>query len=359
MTQPLIIDGHLDLAMNAVLWNRDLTQPLEAIREREAEKADKPDRGRGVVSFDEMKRGNIGICIATQIGHSVSQNSPLEGWHSAEIAWAQTQSQLAWYRVMEENGVMAAITDRQSMDRQLQRWNDDSDNCPLGYILSLEGGDSMLTLQYLDRAYEYGLRAVGPAHYGPGRYSPGTGEEGPLEPAGRELVKRMAELGMALDVTHLTDKAFWEALEIFDGVCWASHSNCRSLVPAQRQLSDDQIKALVQRDAVIGAAFDAWMLIPDWVRGETTPEDTGVSMQNVADHIDYICQLVGTSRHCCIGSDLDGGYGMEQCPGDLKSIADLQQLAEILLSRGYSQSDLDGIMQGNWIRRFNDLWSNE
>jgi membrane dipeptidase len=233
MTQPLIIDGHLDLAMNAVLWNRDLTQPLEAIREREAEKADKPDRGRGVVSFDEMKRGNIGICIATQIGHSVSQNSPLEGWHSAEIAWAQTQAQLAWYRVMEENGVMAAITDLQSMDRQLQRWNDDSDNCPLGYILSLEGGDSMLTLQYLDRAYEYGLRAVGPAHYGPGRYSPGTGEEGPLEPAGRELVKRMAELGMALDVTHLTDKAFWEALEIFDGVCWASHSNCRSLVPAQ------------------------------------------------------------------------------------------------------------------------------
>ena len=171
--------------------------------------------------------------------------------------------------------------------------------------------------------------------------------------AGRELVQEMRRLGIVLDVTHLTDDAFWESLKIYDGPVWASHNNCRALVPHQRQFSDDQLKELIRRDAVIGAAFDAWMMVPGWIRGKTTPADTGVKIETSVDHIDHICQLAGSARHCAIGSDLDGGYGTEQTAGDLDSIADLARLAEILARRGYSLADVAAIMHGNWLRIFN------
>jgi membrane dipeptidase len=350
-----LVDGHLDLSMNALEWNRDLTRPLAEVRQREAGKTDKKDRGRGVCTFAEMRRGQIGLCIATQIARYVAEGNPLPGWHAPEIAWAQTQGQLAWYRAMEDRGQMVQICDRASLSRHVALWQKNPPpDAPIGYVLSLEGADSIVELSYLERAYASGLRAIGPAHYGPGRYSPGTSAAGGLTAAGRELVKEMRRLGIVLDATHLTDEAFWEALDLYDGAVWASHNNCRSLVPHQRQFNDDQLKELIRRDAIIGAAFDAWMMVPGWVRGTTTPEQTGVKIKTIVDHIDHICQLAGSSRHCAIGSDLDGGYGTEQTPLDLDSIADLAQLTEILARRGYSEADITGIMHANWIRKLSE-----
>lgn len=354
----LLFDAHLDLSMNAVEWNRDLTRSLDEVRYREQGMTDKLDRAKGVVTFDEMRRGNIGICIATQIGRYVRLENPLPGWHSPEIAWSITQAQLAWYREMERIGQMVQIVDREGLNRQVELWqNDPPADAPIGYILSLEGADSICSPAHLERAYEYGLRALGPAHYGEGRYAPGTGSEGGLTPLGRDLLKQMRELGIVLDATHLTDEAFWEALELWDGPVWASHNNCRALVPAQRQFSDEQLKALIERNAVIGMAFDAWMMHPDWVRGTTTPQATGLKIERIALHIDHICQLAGNVRHVGIGSDLDGGFGTEQAPLDLESIADLQSLTTILAERGYSQADVEAIMHGNWIRRLNEIWN--
>jgi membrane dipeptidase len=355
-----LIDGHLDLSMNALEWNRDLTRPLAEVRAREAGKTDKVDRGKGVCTFPEMRRGEIGLCIATQIARYVAPGNPLPGWHAPEIAWAQTQGQLAWYRAMEERGELVQIRDKASLARHVELWQNtlarstSEGLLPIGYVLSLEGGDSIVELSYLERAYANGLRALGPAHYGPGRYSPGTGASGGLTAAGRELVKEMRRLGIVLDATHLTDEAFWEALDLYDGPVWASHNNCRAVVPHQRQFNDDQLKELIRRDAVIGAAFDAWMMVPGWVRGKTTPHATGCKIETVVDHVDHICQLAGTSRHCAIGSDLDGGYGTEQTPLDLDSIADLQRLTTILARRGYSEADIAGIMHGNWIRKLSE-----
>ena len=155
---------------------------------------------------------------------------------------------------------------------------------------------------------------------------------------------------MVLDVTHLADDAFWAALEIFDGPVWASHNNCRALVPGDRQFSDDQIRALIDRDAVIGAVLDIWMLYPQFVIGATP--NTVVSLENVVDHIDRICQLAGNARHVAVGSDLDGGFGTEQSPHDVDTIADLQKLPAILKRRGYSPADIEGVMHGNWLRIF-------
>ena len=353
----LIFDAHLDLSMNAMEWNRDLTRPLQEIRERERGLTDKPDRENGTVCFPEMQKGNIGICVATQIARFVKPTSKLPGWHSQQQAWAQTQGQLAWYKAMEDAGEMLQIADAVSLKDHLEKWlNKVDEKLPIGYILSLEGADSIVNLDYLEKAYQTGLRAIGPAHYGPGIYAYGTDSEGGIGNKGRELLKEMERLNIILDATHLCDESFWEALENFNGRVWASHNNCRALVPHNRQFSDEQIKVLIERGAVIGGAFDAWMLKPNWVRGKSKPKEKGVFISTVIDHIDHVCQLAGNSLHSGIGTDLDGAFGTEQCPADLNSIADLQKIPSILKERGYSEQDVENIMWKNWVRFLENAW---
>lgn len=353
----LIFDAHLDLSMNALEWNRDLTRPVAEIRAREAGKSDKPDRGNAMVSLPEMRRGRVGLCVATQIARHVAPGNPLPGWHSPEIAWAQTQGQLSWYRAMEEAGQMTAIVDRKGLDRHVALWtNDPPADAPIGYILSLEGADSIRTPGHLEQAYAQGLRALGPAHYGPGRYAQGTHATGGLTPAGRDLLAEMRRLNIILDATHLCDDSFWEALDLYDGPVWASHQNCRALVPDDRQFSDAQIKELIARGAIFGAALDAWMIVPGWKIGKTLPQEAGATLEREIDHIDHICQLAGNARHVGIGTDLDGGFGREQAPADMDTIADLTNLPAMLARRGYSADDITGVMHGNFLRFLRQTW---
>jgi membrane dipeptidase len=261
-----------------------------------------------------------------------------------------TQAQLAWYGAMEEAGELVKITNADALARHLARSVDAGDEGPIGFVLTLEGADSLVTLGHLERAYAYGLRAVGPGHYGPGVYAQGTNADGGIGAKGRELLREMERLGMILDATHLCDQSFREALDHFRGRVWASHSNCRAIVDHNRQFTDDQIRELISRGAVIGAAFDAWMIVPGWVRGQSTPESAGVTLDRIIDHVDHICQIAGNARHCGIGSDLDGGFGREQCPADVATIADLSKIPARLAARGYSGEDVEGIMQGNWVR---------
>ncbi|MDB5172197.1 MAG: Membrane dipeptidase, partial [Phycisphaerales bacterium] len=225
-------------------------------------------------------------------------------------------------------------------------------SAPLGIILSMEGADPIVTPDQVQEWWDLGLRAVGPAHYGRGHYAYGTAVSGPISPAGFALLREFERVGMILDATHLCDESMAQALDNFGGKVLASHHNCRALVPGDRQLADEQIKRLIQRNAVIGVALDAWMLYPNWVRGQTKPEVVGLSA--VADHIDHVCQIAGSTRHSAIGSDLDGGFGIEQTPRDLNTIADLQKLGGILGSRGYSEADIDLIFHGNWLGFFRD-----
>ncbi len=345
-----IIDGHLDLSMNALEWNRDFRWTVEEIRLSEEGMTDKPDRGKGTVSFPSMRKGNIVMCVATQIARYVKRGSKLPGWNSPEQAWAQTQGQLAWYRAMEEAGEIVQIKTSGELKNHFVRWKADPANTPIGYLLSLEGADSIVSLNYLERAYEYGLRAIGPAHYGPGTYAYGTDSSGGLGQKGRELIREIEKLGMILDATHLSDESFWETMNIYRGPVWASHNNCRVFVPHNRQFSDQQIGELIRRGAVIGVALDAWMMVPGWIRGKSDPVSMKVSMEIVVENIDHICQLAGNSNHAAIGSDLDGGYGKEQCPYDLDTIADLQKVPPLLAKRGYNTGDIQNIMSGNWIR---------
>jgi membrane dipeptidase len=352
------IDAHLDLSMNALEWNRDLTRPLAEINEREQGLSDKPDRAKATVSLPELRKGNVGLVVATQIARFVAPDNHLPGWHSPEQAWAQTQGQLAWYKAMEEAGEMYQVYDLLSLEKHLALWKEDSptEKKPVGYILSLEGADSIVSVDYLQKAYDNGLRAIGPAHYGPGRYAQGTDATGKLLPGAYKLLAEMERLNIILDATHLCDDSFWDALDHFNGHVWASHNNCRALVNHNRQFSDEQIKALIARGAIIGGALDAWMMVPGWQRGISSPKEMNCNLEVMIDHIDHICQLAGNTNHVGIGSDLDGAFGREQCPYDLESIADLDKIPALFAKRGYNTNDIENLMNGNWIRFLRKAW---
>jgi membrane dipeptidase len=356
----LIFDAHLDLAWNALDWNRDLKQPVSVLRQRERERGyTEKARGVNTVSFPELRRGGVGLFIATLLPR-LFRPGPISHarFDSMDAAYATACGQMAYYRALEKEGYLRWIKDGAALDRHLTEWLSEAstDRAPLGFILSMEGADSVLYPEQVDEWWQAGLRIIGPAHYGVSPYAHGTGTIGGLFPQGKPLLQAMERVGMILDVTHLADQSFDEAMDIYGGPVLASHHNCRALVPDQRQLTDDQIKRLLGRGAVIGAAFDAWMLAPGYIRGQTTPEAAGVTMETVVDHIDHVCQLAGNAAHAAIGTDLDGGFGREQSPTDLDTIADLTRIPAMLSKRGYQAKEIEGIMFGNWVRFFKEAW---
>lgn len=356
--QPFLIDAHLDLSMNAMEWNRDLRLPVDSMRIRENGMTDKPDRGNNTVSFPAMREGNIAICFATLIARYAKPGHPGGGWNSPEQAWGMTQAQLVWYKEMERQGEIKQIKNIGDLQSQLNNWHTDPSYQSIGYVLTLEGADSIVSPEHLNQYHENGLRAIGPAHYGPGTYAWGTNSDAPLSEKGKWLLKEMDHLGMALDATHLCDTAFWEALELFKGTVWASHNNTRALVDHNRQFSDEMIKALIDRDAVIGMALDAWMLVPNWIRGKSTPQNMNVSLENAIDHLVHICELAGNCDHVGIGTDLDGGFGTEQGPLDVNTISDLQKIPSMLRNRGFSDLDIEKVLNKNWLRKLEQVLGN-
>jgi membrane dipeptidase len=353
-----MIDVHLDLAWAAMYFNRDLLRTVAEIRASEAGLKDEPGRGRNTLSFPELRRANIGVCVTSLLARS-APGFPRTGSNRANldyadqtISHAHAKGQLAYYRLLESLGHVRILTTRAQLTNHWREWNAAPDTTPFGLIISMEGGDPIVSVEQLSHWFEIGLRAVGPVHYAKSHYAVGTGFDGPLTEAGRHLLKEMMRVGMILDVTHLSDTSFFEALDLYNGPTLASHHNCRALAPDHRQLSDEQIRLLIQRQAIIGLAFDAWMIYPTWQRGVTQPEVVG--LEDAANHIDHVCQLAGNATHCALGTDLDGGYGTEQTPRDLDTITDVHKLEEILARRGYTRADIDGIFYGNALRFWGD-----
>lgn len=354
-TLMLIIDAHLDLSWNALQWNRDLLQSVYTIRTQEVGVAGK-GRTLNTVALPEMKKGKIAVCLATLLARSTGRLIANIDYGSAIQANGVAWGQLAYYQALASEGHIRIIADQSALDKHISDWEvwdsngglDTTQAPPLGFVISMESADPILQPSDLEQWYAAGLRFLGPAHYGQGRYVGGTGVESGFTSMGFELLDEMQRVGVTLDATHLSDKAFWEAIEHYDGLMIASHNNCRALVPHQRQFSDKQLAKIIERGGVVGVAFDAWMLKTGWVQGVSTNED--VTLSTIVDHIDHICQLTGNTNHVGIGSDLDGGFGREQSPVDLDTITDLQKLPALLSEHGYSQVDIEAIMHGNWLR---------
>jgi membrane dipeptidase len=349
----LIFDAHLDLALNGVDWNRDLRMDLADVRVQETVFG-MTDLGRrtGTVTFPELRKAEVGVGVATVLARQEQAINHPFGCTTPQACYAMAMAHHAYYRAMERAGYMRPIRTRGELRQHLAAYSSDPLRCPFGYILSMECADAVLDPDNIVEWHALGLRAIGITHYGANRYGGGTRSEVGLAADALPLLARIEELGIALDLTHLSDPSFAQMRDCFGGRVLASHQNARKFCDWQRQFSDEQIRFVIERDGVLGMALDAIMLQPGWVRGVTKPE---VTLDRVVDNIDHVCQLAGSARHVGIGSDLDGGYGSEQTPRDLDTIADLQMLVPLLERRGYSGLDVEAVLHGNWVRFFSEV----
>jgi len=249
---------------------------------------------------------------------------------------------MAYYHTLAKDPRIQLILNRENLASVI---NDEDQR--LGVVVSLEGGDSVPTPHHVEEWWKSGVRIIGPAHRRT-QYAGGTGQPGPLTRAGRELLKEMDRLSMILDLSHMDEEAFFPALEEFHGRVIASHSNCRAYVPTNRQLSDEMIQALVKRDAVIGVVLYNPFLLADWKINRRPKAD--VTLATVVKHVQHICDIAGDTRHVGIGSDFDGGLGMESIPLEFDTAADLPKLADALSESQFKEKEIDDIMGGNWIR---------
>ena len=364
----LILDGHLDLAYNALFHRRDLTQDINELREREdprppgpshpdslreRKRQESPAKGTATVSLSEMRRGHVGIALSTIMSRVQMPTGTLDdGARTQLAAHALGQAHLHYYKALERAGHLRFIRSAEDLDARLLDWSNPSLETPLGLILSMESADPILGPDQVGWWHDQGLRSVGLTHFGANTWGHGTGTQGGLYACAYPLLDALAETNIALDLTHAADLTFWQLLDYWQGPVHASHCMCRALVPGQRHLSDDMIKALIDRGGVIGIVFAEFMLNPevDFDDPSTYPRTARRSMSAAIDHIDHMAQLSGDVDHVGIGSDLDGGYGTEQCPMDVQSIADLQLLETLLKERGYSHTQCEQIFHHSFLR---------
>lgn len=362
----LLIDGHLDLAMNALDYERDQLLDVAAIRARETPLPN-DDRGISMVSLPELRAGGTAVVVATVIARAkpwIKPDRPPSrddiDSPSADMAHAKARGQLAYYELLEKRGQLALLRTRTELDAHWHRRFSGGVDAPLGVILMMEGADPVTAPAELGDWHARGLRCLSLAHFGHSRYACGTpprepthgpnGEaDGPLTPLGRELLREMSMLGVALDVTHLSDTSLAEALNAFDGPVCATHSNCRALSDTPRQLTDEQLRRIIERDGVIGTVIHNGMLRWRPELGGPPPREE-VTLEHVADHVMHICELAGSARHVAIGSDLDGGYGRTKTPRALDTHRDLHKLSPVLRARGMSDADVEAFFHGNWLR---------
>jgi membrane dipeptidase len=371
----LIVDGHLDLAFNALYHRRDLSQSVQELRQREDPPLHRdsahpdslrqrraPDRaGRGVatVSLPQMRQGRIGIVLSTIMSRVQMPTTTLnDGMRTQLAAHAIGQSHLHYYKALERQGEITFIRDTPQLDACVKAWESPGPDTPVGLLLSMESADSILGPDQVQQWWDDGLRSVGLTHFGANTWGHGTGTQGGLYANAYPLLDALRATGMALDLTHAADLSFWQLLDYWDGPVHASHCMCRALVPGQRHLSDEMIKALTARGGVIGMVFAEYMLNPhiDFDDPTTYPQTARRTMAAAADHIDHICQLTGTTAHVAIGSDLDGGFGRELSPVDYNTIDDLQKFLGTLARRGYTTEDIAAIAHGNLLDFFRRAW---
>ena len=350
-SSPLIVDCHLDLAWNAIGYKRDLTLPLADLNRAEHGLGDHAGRGLATTTLPEMRAGGVGLCLATLIARTPVGDTAIHGnlldYPTPAAAAAVAAGQLAWYRALAEAGEVALLASAGAVTSHAARWRAGGER-RVGIVLAMEGSDPIISPEHVRRWYDAGLRVASLVHYGLGRYAGGTGTDGGVTPAGRALLAAFEAAGLILDATHLSDRAFYQALDRYAGPLLASHQNCRALVPGARQFTGEQLRLLLDRGGIVAVACDAWMLHPGWVRGETSADL--VPMSALADHVDHICQLAGNAHQVAVGSDLDGGFGSDQTPRELSSIADLGRLAPILAERGYSADQVAGVLADNALR---------
>jgi membrane dipeptidase len=348
---PLIVDAHLDLAYNNVNYKRDYRRGAIATRSLEAGGIAEQANGQCTVGFPDMMRGRVALAFGTifvepaMSGMAASDGKTMT-YRDAKEAHMQGMAQLDYYyRLAEQDQRIRLVTTRKDLDEVLALWTKPGRK-QIGIVPLMEGADPIKEPKELERWVERGVRIVGLA-WSETRYSGGTRAPGGLTKIGYELLDMMAEYGVILDLSHMAEKAVFEALEHFEGKhVIASHSNPQKITPTDRHLPDRAIEMLAQRGGVMGVVLFNAFLKYDWTRGKKNE----VTLDHVVRCVDHICQLTGSADHVGIGSDFDGGFGYVGIPNEINTIRDLHKVGDELLRRGYAQAHVEHIMGGNWVR---------
>jgi membrane dipeptidase len=352
----IVVDAHEDIAWNMSNFDRDYTCPVAATRRQEAGGVVPARNGTALLGWDAWQQGRVAVVFATI--HAAPHRRRAGDWdtqtyRSVEEASRIYENQLdIYHRLVEAHGdQFRLIQTGEDLTCVLESWEGGpSLEHPVGLVVLMEGADCLRAPEDLEQWHAAGVRIVGPAWAGT-RYAGGTGEPGPFTDLGLELLEVMADLGMILDLSHLAEEAVLQALERFPGTLIASHSNARSLVRGSehpdRHLSDGAIRLIAERGGVIG-------VVPynQFLKGGWRPSDgrQGVTRQDLIAQIDHISQLTGSAGHVGLGSDFDGGFGLEQVPWGFNSVADLITLEKELGEYGYSSDQAQQVLAGNWLR---------
>jgi membrane dipeptidase len=354
MDKPLIIDAHEDLAWNMLTFGRDYTCPVAETRQREQGGPAPQYNGDTLLGWPEYQRGRVAVVFSTLFNAPARRR--LGDWDvlcytTFEEAHTLYRSQLdAYHRLAGEHPDMFRLLQaRADLQAVLEHWQRvDTDEHPVGLVVLMENAEGVRHPSELEEWWAGGVRIIGPAWAGT-RYCGGTREPGPLTTDGRLLLKRMAELGFMLDLSHMDAQAALQALDSYPRQVIASHGNALALLPgsdSNRHLPDEVLRGLIERGGVIGVVPSNGFLKFDW-RNRGGRE--AVSVDLLVAQIDYICQLAGDARHAGLGSDFDGGFGLQSVPIELDSIADLQILAPRLAQKGYTEVDIAAILGENWL----------
>jgi membrane dipeptidase len=347
----VIVDGHEDVALNALAEGRDYLTSAAAIRELEAGMDIEERYGRCMLGLADWLRGEVGVVVATvsPIPRSDAGVGELS-YTNAHGAHMQGLAMLAVYESWHADAAVPieVVHDKSALDGVVASWDAAASGSVrrIGFVLLIENADCIREPAEARYWHEHGVRLIGPAWHD-SRYSGSSRSGQPLTPLGRALLVEMAQLGMAADVTHMSDAACLETLASYDGCVVATHATARRTVDGPRLLADDVVRGIAEHDGVIGVLPVNWALVPGW---QIADGKEGVGIDRIVEAVDTLCELTGSARHVAIGSDFDGGLGAEQTPAGIETVADLGLIGDALSRRGYAAADVEGIMSGNWLR---------
>ena len=349
-----IIDAHQDIAYNHFEFGRDFLRP--ALETRKLEPVFDKGRGYATLSLPDALRGRVGMAFGTlYVDPAWSPYAEKISYETPQEAHDHALRQLDHYYELEERDSRITIIRTHADLNQFQnnlRYDEENGGLnTFGVVILMEGADPIREPEEIVMWYNKGVRIVGPA-WSETRYAGGTQRPGPFTDLGFALLKIMQELNILLDLSHLAEEAYYQAIETYAGSIIASHSNPKKYYNTDRSLSDEMIHLLAERDGVVGVVGYNHFIKQSWVKGHPKSD---VSIEDYVNIIDYICQMLGNAQHVGIGTDWDGGFGAESIPAPFNTIADLQLLEEALKNRGYTQDDIECIFSKNFLRKLTEV----
>jgi membrane dipeptidase len=369
MTMPLIVDAHADIAYNMLEYGRDYARPAAETRRLEAGTSTVTRNGDTLLGWEDYQRGRVAVIFATLFAAPIrfkKYEDEKQVYRDFDEAHKLYRAQVDIYHRLTDSipDKFRLVASNRDLDLLLDHWALSSapaavpggdhaveEGRPVGMVILMEGAEGIRQPSELEMWHEMGVRLIGPAWVGT-RYCGGWREPGPLTEDGRKLLAAMADFNFILDLSHMDERAAIEALDVYQGPIVATHANCAALMPnsnTNRHLPDRIIEGIIEHDGVVGIVPFNTYLKSGWLTGKNPRED--VPLEYVVNHIDHVCQLAGDSLHAGIGTDFDGGFGVQSVPPEIDTIADLQNLVSLLLARGYSDADVENIFSGNWLAR--------